>query len=101
MYNLGPFQKYAAEIEEQLEYSEIGKFLLAEGLITREQHQKLSSSIIDAEKKSCFLNIVLGYNIESCKIFLNCLEKSRQYYPHQQLYKKLLPALGKYIRTYT
>ena len=99
LYNLlDPFKKFAVEIEEQIEYSEIGCHLIAEGLLTKDQQQKLSSNIIDAEKKRIILNIVLCYNLEDCKKFLKCLGKSAEVYsPHGQLYNKLLPAYGKYL----
>ena len=100
VYNLlGPFKKFAAEIEEQIEYCEIGTHLIAEGLLTKDQQQKLSScSIIDAQKKRIILSIVLNYNLEDCKKFLKCLQKSVGVYsPHKQLYNKLLPAVGKYL----
>ena len=78
--HLDPFTCHAAEIENQIEYTEIESSLISKGLLTKEQQQMLSSPTTTTCKKQRFLHdILLCYNIENCKKFLECLKGNGQY----------------------
>ena len=91
-----PFRNYACEIEN-VPYNGIETLLITEGLITSDDQQKISNiTLTDNARQRLFRDIVLKYNLEECKKFLECLKRIENYANYEKLYKKLWKALGKY-----
>ena len=90
-----PFSNYADEIEE-VPYSAIETFLIAEGILHLDEQQQVSHNTNTYYKtQKLFRDIVLKYNLEKCEKFLKCLKRIENFANHEKLYEKLRKALGK------
>jgi len=90
----GPFQPFAKDIEEEVNYEEIEAHLISAGLLSKEQQQALSSiNHTKHYKRRYFRDIVLDYSIENCKKFIKCLKATDTLSAHDQLCRKLSPVL--------